>query len=201
MALNDINNEELRSFEGFPNDLQVLHIELGAGINNFGKKFFPDCYLTDKDELIFSDYPHFMTQYPDYEKLNCHYNDIRFDIFAESGLIPDNRFKTVIFCNPYHYGFRYEDNAILSLDLVGRILEPGGQLIVLVNHTNRWAQYRETSKLFNRLSQENKLKYEFFISPLTIMDENHEYRKEHKYFTCVMGEETRPTQLYSFTKN
>jgi hypothetical protein len=196
MPILDLHNSELVSHPGFPNDTTVLHIEFGAGKNYFGKKFFPLCYLTEREESVFR-IPHF-TNFQDYEVRDCHYNDAQLDHIENPNIFPSDRFDKVIFCNPYGYGFRNVETTTFILNSLGRILRTGGSLLVLSHHTNGWGKYRNASRFFN--ASVPSLRYNYQLTDLEPMDENHLFRQDQRYYSCNLQNETTPDQVYSFIK-
>lgn len=108
---------------GFVDDSSVLHIELGAKCGDFGKQFHAPCYLTDKDEEAV-------------RACNSHHIDVYCD--AHRIPWPDSRFKKVIMCNPYWYGFKDKPQAEALLNELGRVVENGGCVIVLASKTSPW---------------------------------------------------------------
>lgn len=108
----------------FPNDPNVLHLELGAGCGDFGKRFYPLCYLTD--------IPDFMDA--------CSTNHI--DHYCSATALPWGaaRFKIVIMCNPYKYGFAGYDEAEELLDSIIAVLQNDGKVLVLSSERNPWGK-------------------------------------------------------------
>ncbi len=99
-----------------------------------GKKFFPNCLLTDNNSTLTSKFKHF-TGFVDYENRieEIHFLDHQLD-FKD---IPEGKkFHKVIMCNPYHYGIKTKTNAENFENKISNILKPDGELIVVVKNSN-----------------------------------------------------------------
>jgi ubiquinone/menaquinone biosynthesis C-methylase UbiE len=105
----------------FIDDKQVLHLEVGAGIGNFGKLFYPKCYLTDKDISLRTGF--------------------HIDWVCDAHELPwgEDRFEKIIICNPYGYGFKDPIATSSILQEMLRVLKNGSQIIVICHATNKYA--------------------------------------------------------------
>ncbi len=97
---------------------EMLNVELGAGCNDFGKRFFSPCYLTDKDIAL---------------KDSCDSHCI--DCFCDAYKLPfsENSFKRAIICNPFGYGFKDSEPAKILIKELYRILVNNGEIIIISN--------------------------------------------------------------------
>lgn len=197
MAVEDLNGELIKHHSDFPNDESVENIEIGAGKTAFGKKFFPNCYLTERSESPVSNLPHF-TELEDYneEDHNCHFIDHFSDL---EGLVSNPKmFLHVICCNPYGYGFRSEHYTIQTLNNVGKILEVGGELMVLGSHSNPWADYRKAKRNIEKAA--SRLSFVFELSEVEELSDDHIYRIGHKFYMSNLNQITYPTIRYFIKK-
>jgi hypothetical protein len=194
MPILDIHQNEIVHYSNFPND-NADNIEFGAGKGCFGKKFLPSCYLTD---ITNNNLPHFkeLAQYD--ENSNCHYLDHLYD-FIKSDII-NRTFDRLIFCNPYGFGVGGYGEAKDFFTRAGRILNVGGEILMIGGITNRWVKYTNAVNYYNQLIGEENLLYEFQISPLTVLDDNHQYRLNHVFTLSDINVDIKPNQMYSITK-
>jgi hypothetical protein len=118
--------------EGSVDDPSILNIELGAKCGNFGKLFFPACYLSDKDEEAVAD---------------C--GQAYLDLYCDAYVLPwpENRFSKIIMCNPYGYGFGDKDTSSRILEEFGRVLSNGGEVIIIANRINKWGAADKIKKM------------------------------------------------------
>lgn len=197
MAVEDLNGELIKHHPDFPNDSSVENVEIGAGKTAFGKKFFPNCYLTERMESPVSNLTHF-TKLDDYneEDANCHFIDHFSDL---DGIVSNPKtFSHVICCNPYGYGFRSENSTVKILNAVGKILDIEGKLIILGNSSNPWADYKKARKNFSKVS--SGLNFNFELSEIEELSEEHIYRIGHKFFMTNLNKITNPTFRYFLTR-
>lgn len=193
MPILDINGNAISSSLDFPNNGNILNLEIGAGINYFGKKYFPLCYLLD---IEMPNYPHF-DQVEDYEGNNVHYLDYVCNFYE---IETDRTFDRIIFCNPYEFGLHSEVSAKKFLDKIGDLLNVGGVAVIIGNHTNRFAKYRNADRFLKRLNENNDLKYGFELSDLTEIADTHEYRVNQVFRKMLTDEPTIVNEYYNFTK-
>ena len=98
MPIFDKNGFEIEHHNNFPLDLEVINIEFGAGRNNFGKREYPKCYLTD---LSLPNLQLHFKNYIEYENEDCHFLDNVCNFLEYSF---QRKFDNLIFCNPFSYG-------------------------------------------------------------------------------------------------
>ncbi len=109
----------------FTDNLQVVNIELGAGCGNFGQIYYPECFITDMetksklDEICTN---HFVTISCDARNIPCE----------------SNRFKNIIMCNPYGYGFK-DRRDYTFLNELYRVSLNEANIIILTSGVNRFA--------------------------------------------------------------
>jgi hypothetical protein len=189
----DINGEAIVSHLDFPENGEVLNLEVGAGTNFFGKKFFPLCYLCDLSE---PDFPHF-DGIVDYENKNVHYLDYVGDFYE---LNIDRTFNKVIFCNPYLFGLQSEISAKKFLNKIGDLLAVGGEAMILGHHSNGWASYRNATRRLRKLKEDQALNYDFNLSNLTSIDNQHDYQRGLVFRRMINSDPTIVTECYNFIK-
>ncbi|PWK27290.1 hypothetical protein LV89_01603 [Arcicella aurantiaca] len=102
-------------------DKSYTNLEIGAGCGDFGKKFYPKCYLTDYDANL---------------RESCELCHI--DWFCDAHELPwgDNRFDTIILCNPYNYGFNDDDSTDKLMKELLRVLKVTNSKIILISTKN-----------------------------------------------------------------
>ncbi|MCC5944080.1 MAG: class I SAM-dependent methyltransferase [Bernardetiaceae bacterium] len=153
-ALSSLSNKILKSnIEAMPatscfEDTDIKHIELGAGCGNFGKQFFPPCYLTDANKALLE---------------QC--QPCSLDCICEAQNIPceKNRFSKVLICNPFGYGFYTAEQTKQLLDELVRVLESEGKIIVLGNQTNKYfkpSKLEKQIKSYESQTQDTELSVE-----------------------------------------
>ena len=109
--------------ETFPDDANVLNIELGAGCGDFGKRFYAPCYLT---ELAQPTCPIFFI-----------------DHICDAHNLPwaKDRFIKVIACNPFGYGFIDEDSTTKLMDEISRVIITTGEILIISASRNQFGNY------------------------------------------------------------
>ena len=123
-------------------DKTKVNIELGAGCGEFGFKYLTHCYITEYDLW--------------YEK-NCeqHYVDF-FEIDAKNLYFwKENRFKHIIMCNPFDYGFNGIEQSEELLRELCRVLEKEGKITVIATETNKWGAYEKIKSILRKIKFEN----------------------------------------------
>ena len=122
-------------FSGMKNTApcEILHIEIGAGKGNFGKRYYPECLLTDKSP---------------------HYKEFHIDLVCDAVSIPrpDKSFNKIISCNPFHYGFRYIEEGSLLLKEFFRILKSPGEIIIIGSQKNPYCTSQNVEKCLRAFS-------------------------------------------------
>jgi len=119
------------------------NLEMGAGIGNFGKIYYPVCYLIDNDkkgiESLCGDNHHI-------------------DMFVDAYHLPNwtnNYFKTVILCNPYNFGFRdMEEGAELFQKKINT-LETEGKIIIIGHEKNPYCTPVKVAKTIEFFKKSN----------------------------------------------
>lgn len=154
-------------------DPSVLHIEVGAGCGNFGKLFFPKCYLTDFDENL---------------KKDCENCEIDFFCKAEDLPFTENRFDLLILCNPYEYGFGSQEKADILFAEFTRVLKDQAKIMILSAHINKWGDPERIKKYLKK----SDFKEMIFVSEEGSIDAKSLY-KDYKFFTTEFGE-TKPNR-------
>lgn len=164
----------------FTDNTSITALEIGAGCGNFGKLYYPECYLTDVDISL---------------RKSC--NNCQIDWFCGYDKLPwgDDRFKNIIICNPFGYGFNDMDNTTSILDSLLRVLDfEGGKIIVLAHHTNKFCHPKRVKTRLVSYFEDKDLTYNFQVE---------EIRPEEEYvnytFFSATGDVTKPN--YRITIN
>ena len=112
-------------------DKTYINLEIGAGCGNFGKQFYPKCYLTDNDTSLRETCE------------NCH-----IDWFCGAHELPwsDNRFESIIICNPYNYGFSDNESTERLLNELLRVLKEKSKIILLSTKNNKHCNPQRVQK-------------------------------------------------------
>lgn len=196
MAFLDIHNNEIAHHPSFPNDEEVINLEIGAGRNFFGKKFFPNCYLTEDNHSDVKNLKHFK-ELDDYnEESKCHFIDSFRDLYSLKGL--GKTFNRIICCNPFEYGFANVLKTINTLNTLGELLTVGGHILIMGNNYNKWSKRDKFDKYY--IEGINDINYRFEVSDYTVLDDNHRFVVDHTYYRTCMEEPVRPTYVYSIKK-
>ena len=122
----------------FNDNPHIVNIELGAGCGNFGQKYHPECFLTEKRTI---------------SELKRVCNDFFVTVFScDAHNIPcgDSRFNHIIMCNPNGYGFNDNENGILLLTELSRILINQGNVTILGTLNNPF-----TNRIEKRVNEFN----------------------------------------------
>lgn len=194
MPRKDINDDDFIHHPNFPNDPNVTNIEFAAGKSFFGKREFPNCYLTDP---ITPDINHFMLHSEDYENHDCHYLDANCDYNNLN--LEGKSFENVILCNPYGIGFRGRYETKSFLEIADTILSDTGTMTILGNSANPWTKYENIDKYYLHLLNSGELACSFDIQ-LEDIDEHHHYRLNHTFYHSDFSVEARPNQIIRIKK-
>lgn len=186
MPISDINGRPLQHYTNFPND-EVLNIEFGAGKGHFGKKEFPNCYLTD---LSIPEIPHFTLHPDDYENIDCHYLDYECNYFETN--LNGKTFDNLIICNPFEYGFLGIGTAKDFLDRAGELLNDNGCVYIIGHSKNPWSKYRNIERYLDKLKASGELTYNMELTKETI-DDQHDYSK-YNFTHCDLKTTTEPNE-------
>lgn len=158
----------------FIDDKSFSNLEIGSGCGNFGQIFHPKCYLTDYDLEL--------------EKIcgECH-----IDWFCSAYELTwkNDRFDSIIMCNPYKYGFHKDEDAEkLMLEILRVLKKNKGKIIMLCHHTNKYCNPHKVKKQIDLLLA----KYESLNLKVesTLIDSRTEY--EGYIFKRIDGGQTFP---------
>ncbi|MDY0906287.1 hypothetical protein [Pedobacter sp. CFBP9032] len=193
MPRKDINGNDFAPHSDFPVNPEVRNIEFAAGKAFFGKREFPNCFLTD---LTIPQVDHFTVHPADYEFQDCHYLDERCDYL--NAQTNGRTFDNIIFCNPVQIGFRGRFETKYFLEKAHDLLADDGTLIVLGNSTNKWSKFRNLQRYYDQLKEENDLDYDFKFE-LHDIDQDHPYRQNHIFYR-MDNQVTTPNQLIHIKK-
>jgi ubiquinone/menaquinone biosynthesis C-methylase UbiE len=110
----------------FNDNPHIVNIELGAGCGNFGQKYHPECFLTEKRTIT------------EVKKACSEFFVTVFSCDAHNIPCEENRFNHVILCNPNGYGFRDSEDGLLLLSELARILKNKGNVTILGTLNNSY---------------------------------------------------------------
>jgi len=190
MPILDIQGNHLASFDAFPFNEEVQNIEFGAGVNYFGKKEFPNCFLTDIQP---PNCDHFQ-QYPeDYENRNCHFLDSICDYLSTD--FGEKTFSNLIFCNPFGIGFLGQGHADEFISRATDLLNEEGKIYILGSASSPWSKSRKIKRYLSELIELGVIEIE-----VTSLDPEHAYITEYNYLQCDMVTKTTPNELIVIKK-
>lgn len=127
----------------FNDNPHILNIELGAGCGNFGHKYHPECFLTEKRTL--SEVKHVCKDF---------YATI-FSCDAYNIPCEENRFNHVVMCNPYGYGFNDREYGMSLLSELSRVLTNQGRVIILGTMNNKFAMPSRIKRRVDEFNSQN----------------------------------------------
>lgn len=134
-------------------------IELGAGRDRFGDKFFPTCLETDVNRGISDS------------------TDIDVLTDAHKVACKDSEFSIVLVCNPYPYGFVREEGVALLREIV-RILEPNGRIVLIASSHNPNCQPNRITKAAKALLDETGIELSMMVTSIHA----HEHFPGHTFY-------------------
>lgn len=171
----------LKEFIDYPN---TLHVELGAGCGNFGQKYHSECFLTEKRTET------------EVKQICKNYHVDIFSCDAYNIPCNDNRFKKILMCNPYGYGFNDTESGFDLLNEFARVLINKGMVIVLSTHTNSYAMPKRVLRRideFNTVSSTVKFNCQIHDIDCSLSYPN------YKFFHVNGITETSPTNQILLT--
>jgi hypothetical protein len=172
----------------FPNDLEVSNIEFGAGRNDFGKREYPNCYVTDLS------YPELLSHFTDFNEdtIDYHFLDNLCDFYNSKF---DRQFENIILCNPYKYGFKGLGGAKKFFDRAGEILVKNGKIHIIGKSNNPWCKKESFDKFIkNDEIPAFKSKYDFELEDFEILDELHEINTNYRFYSTGLEKQTIPNE-------
>ncbi|MDQ5930359.1 MAG: hypothetical protein QG594_2147 [Bacteroidota bacterium] len=185
--LDKFGNEILHHIE-FPNDTNVHNIEFGAGKNNFGKREYPNCFLTD---LEFPDFVLHFKQDIDYSNSDCHYLDGICDFYDYNF---NRKFENIILCNPFGYGYKGLGDAKFFFNRAGDILTQNGKIHIVGKSNNDWCKKDSFDKFIKNEIEVFKSKYDFELETYELLDSNHEINIKYKFYQTGLKRLTEPNE-------
>jgi len=194
MPILDKDGREIVWLKNFPNDDNVDCIEIVAGKNCFGKKYFPLCYLLDRTH---NNLPHF-SSLEDYETEDCHFLDHITDFVTLD--VNGKQFSNIIFCNPYEIGFIGKEFAKEFLNKTASMLCSNGVIHIIGHTSNVWSKYHNANKYTSKLIMENELICQFKLSAPTTLTQEHEYIRFNRFTRVNINKQTVPNEMFTITK-
>jgi hypothetical protein len=171
----------------FPYDNDILNIEFGAGRNNFGKREFPSCYLTDLS------YPNLLSYFSDYtdENEDYHYLDNICDFYD---IRLGRQFDNIILCNPYMYGYKNLGEAKRFFNRAGKILNTDGKLHIIGSSSNPWCKKDSYDKYVKNEIEAYFSEYNFELESFEVLNQEHEINRAYNFFTSGLNQQTVPNE-------
>lgn len=127
-----------------------MNIEIGAGVGCLGRTFYSPCVEADIDrDLIGVESPS------------------PIDLVCDAYYVPaiDNKFRFVIVCNPYDYGFVRKKGTQLLRELV-RIVESQGKIILIASSRNPYCQPQRIRKVVRSVTDETGMEIGISVDDL-----------------------------------
>jgi hypothetical protein len=192
MPIADIYGNPLVHHVNFPID-EVRNIEFGAGKNYFGKREFPNCYITN---LTTPNLLHF-THYPNYETVDCHYLDATCDYYEYNF---NREFENIILCNPYHFGFSGLGDGKRFFDRAGDLLCNEGKIHIIGSSLNKWCARDSYDDYMSNEIEEFKSIYEFELLHCVPIPRQHLFNTTYKFYKSELLDRTYPDQMLVIKK-
>ena len=128
-----------------------MNIEIGAGIGCFGRTFYSPCVETDSNrDLIGANSP----------------NPIDLVCDAHYVSVINDKFRFVIVCNPYPYGFVRGEEGIQLLRELVRIVKSQGKIILIASSRNPNCQPQRIRGAVRSVTDETGMKIEISVDGL-----------------------------------
>lgn len=195
MMILDKHGNPIIYHENFPHDMEVTNIEFGAGRNDFGKREYPNCFVTDLSypedlKSYFNEYHEDISDY--------HYLDNLCDFYNTNF---QRQFQNIILCNPYGYGFSGLAGAKKFFDRAGEILVNNGQIHIIGKSNNPWCKKESFDKFIkNDTIKEFQSKYKFKLESFENLDTDHQINTIYKFYTTGLKKETVPDERLTIKK-
>jgi hypothetical protein len=186
MPIADIHGNPLQHYTDFPND-PVNSIEFGAGKNHYGKKEYPNCYLTD---LSMPDLLHF-TQYVNYEIEDCHYLDANCDFYEYNFEV---KFENIILCNPFNYGYYGLGSAKRFFDRAAELLSEEGRIHILGSSSNKWCCKDSLDEYLKNDIEIFKPNHTFIMVEHEILTRQHQINTTYNFYRTELKDRTIPNE-------
>lgn len=186
MPIYDKNGVPLVHHVNFPED-EVQNIEFGAGRNNFGKREFPNCYLTD---LIYPKLQHFTTD-ENYEQGNYHFIDGLCNFYEYNF---NKRFDRIILCNPFNYGYKELGGGKLFFDRIDDLLTEDGEVHIIGKACNPWCSKESLDEYFENQLEPFKPKSNFEIKEYEILPLEHNINLNYIFYKTELNDRTIPDE-------
>lgn len=174
-------NKEIKLKKEIKEYDSIKHIEIAAGYGDFGKKFYPECILSDKDE-------------------QCYNLNISIDLLCDATDIPfsNDRFNLIIICNPFNFGFKKVDDGVSLLKEFIRVLKDKGKILIIGNNANPWCKLERVEKTVQKLQAEESLKLSLKIDSA----ENNSFNPKVEYNNYIFYQtggtnETKPNMRFT----
>lgn len=194
MSILDKNGNPIEYYANFPNDQEILNIEFGAGKNNFGKREYPSCYLTDK---YFPQVPSYFNEY-DSEEIDYHFLDHTCD-FYESHF--ERNFDNIILCNPYDYGFKKLGDAKKFFNRAGTLLNANGRLHIIGSSFNPWCNKESLDKFIKNEIEQYFSTYKFELESYEDLDTDHVINQKYDFYSTGLNQKTTPNERLILKKS
>ena len=127
-----------------------MNIEIGAGVGCLGRTFYSPCVETDINRDLIG------VKSPSPIDLVCD---------AHCVSVIDDKFRFVIVCNPYPYGFVREEGIQLLRELV-RIVKSQGKIILIASSLNPNCQPQRIREAVRSVADETGMKIGISVNGL-----------------------------------
>lgn len=187
MPILDILENEISHHLDFPNNLQIKNIEFGAGRNFYGKKEYPQCYLTD---LSYPDFLHF-TETEDYREDNSHFLDGLCNFYTYNF---ERTFNNIILCNPFNFGFNGLGNAKKFFDRAGDLLNIDGKINIIGSSQNPWCSKDSLDDYFLNEIEDYKSNHNFGLQTHEELTREDRVNITYRFYKSELKDITVPNQ-------
>lgn len=193
MAIFDISGNHITP-NNYNNLDEIVNIEFGSGKGYFGKREYPECYLTDQK---IPDLQHFMECLPDYHNSDCHYIDFACDFYHHN--FNGRLFQKIVLCNPYEFGYIGLSEAKIFFNRAGDLLDNNGQIIIC-SKSNPFVKKRKLVDYLGCNISSFQSKYKFIMQEFEEMNETHRIRQDYRFkYSCLIKDAT-PDQKITIKK-
>lgn len=187
MSIVDKFGDPIQYHGNFPHDLNVMNIEFGAGRNDFGKREYPSCYLTDLT------YPEMLSYFREYNEdtVDYHFLDNVCNFYDSSF---ERQFDNIILCNPFDYGFKKLGDAKKFFDRTGELLNVDGRLHIVGHSNNPWCKKDSFDNFIKNEIEVYFSKYKFELETYEVLNTDHEINQTYKFYSTGLNQRTVPNE-------